>query len=162
MPCVAIALGSNVGDRRAHLQFALEQLSTVLTGLRISPIYETAAVGVGPQPQFLNAVVIGETALSAPALLDRLLAFEQDAGRVRPFPGAPRTLDLDLVLYGDAIVNEPGLVVPHPRFRGRRFVLQPLADLAPDMLDPVTGRSVRELLAALRGPRGPRPQSVPE
>jgi 2-amino-4-hydroxy-6-hydroxymethyldihydropteridine diphosphokinase len=93
---------------------------------------------------------VGETSLSARALLDTLLAVERDLGRERPFPGAPRTLDLDLILYGDAIVDEaPSLIVPHPRFRERRFVLEPLSEIAPDWRDPVTGRTVEELLRLL-------------
>ena len=92
---------------------------------------------------------MGEATLSARGLLDALLAIERERGRDRPFAGAPRTLDLDLVLFGDQVVNEPGLIVPHPRFRERRFVLEPLAEIAPEMIDPVTGKTVRELLTAL-------------
>ena len=87
--------------------------------------------------------------MTARELLGALLAVEHERGRERPFPGAARTLDLDLILYGSQIIAEPGLEVPHPRFRSRRFVLEPLATVAPDLLDPVTGKSVRELLAAL-------------
>ena len=82
-------------------------------------------------------------------LLTRLLAIEEERGRERPYPNAPRSLDLDLILFGDATIDEPGLVVPHPRFRERRFVLEPLAEIASDMKDPVTGKTVSELLASL-------------
>ena len=92
---------------------------------------------------------MGESSLSARQLLDTMLAIEQRFGRERPFPGAPRTLDLDLILYGDEILDEPGLVVPHPRFRQRRFVLEPLAEIAADWRDPVTGRTIEELLRVL-------------
>ena len=85
------------------------------------------------------------------ALLERLLAIELEFGRTRPYGGAPRTLDLDLILYGDAIIDEPGLQVPHPRFRERRFVLEPLAEIAGDWRDPVSGQSITELLRSLKG-----------
>ena len=94
-------------------------------------------------------MVVGETALTARELLNRLLAIEQD-GRMRPAPRAPRTLDLDLILYGDERMREPGLVVPHPRFRERLFVLEPLAELAPDWIDPVSGETVSALLQRAR------------
>jgi 2-amino-4-hydroxy-6-hydroxymethyldihydropteridine diphosphokinase len=144
---VAIALGSNVGDRAAHLAYAVERLSSVLGALRVSDACETAPVGVGDQPPFLNAAIAATTVLPPRELLDTLLAIERDRGRARPFAGAPRTLDLDLILYGDAVIDEPGLQVPHPRFRGRRFVLAPLAEVAPEMRDPVTGLTVHDLLA---------------
>jgi 2-amino-4-hydroxy-6-hydroxymethyldihydropteridine diphosphokinase len=105
------------------------------------------------QPRYLNGVVIGETGLDARELLDRLLAIEDAAGRTRPAPMAPRTLDLDLILYGDKKIEEPGLLVPHPRFRERLFVLEPLAEIAPDWIDPVTGLPVSALLRALRASR---------
>lgn len=146
----AIALGSNVGDRRAHLDFAVGRLETLLDDLQVSPYVETEPAGVAePQPRYLNAAAIGETARSARELLEALLTIEGERGRERPGPNAPRTLDLDLILFGDAIIDEPGLIVPHPRFRERRFVLEPLADLAADVRDPVTGATVRELLGRL-------------
>jgi 2-amino-4-hydroxy-6-hydroxymethyldihydropteridine diphosphokinase len=91
---------------------------------------------------------VGETALAPRALLEALLAIEQERGRERPYLNAPRTLDLDLILAGDTVVEEPGLVLPHPRFRERRFVLEPLAAVAPELRDPVSGRTVAELLSA--------------
>ncbi len=97
--------------------------------------------------------MIGETALSARALLERMLAIEREMGRERPFVGAPRTLDLDLILYGHEQIREAGLVVPHPRFRERLFVLEPLAELAPTWVDPVSGAAVSALLQALRARR---------
>jgi 2-amino-4-hydroxy-6-hydroxymethyldihydropteridine diphosphokinase len=148
MPPVAIALGSNLGDRQAHLAFALDRLRTVLQNLRISRLYETDAVGVGDrQPRYLNAAVVGETNLGARDLLTRLLTIEAERGRTRPFAGAARTLDLDLILYADEVIDEPGLQVPHPRFRERRFVLEPLAAIAADWVDPVSKRTVGELLS---------------
>jgi 2-amino-4-hydroxy-6-hydroxymethyldihydropteridine diphosphokinase len=143
----AVALGSNLGDRRSHLMYALSKLDAFIAQPKVSRFYETVPVGVrGPQSLFLNAVLVGATELSARQLLDLFLAIESDRGRERPFPGAARTLDLDLVLLGDQVIDEPGLSVPHPRFRERRFVLEPLVEIAPALRDPVTGKSVRELL----------------
>ena len=146
---VAIALGSNLGDRSAHLHVAAAHLAAFLNNLTVSRWYDTAPVGVGVQPRFLNGAAVGETALSPRETLDRLLAIERARGRERPFAGAPRTLDLDLVLFGDQIVEESGLTVPHPRFRERRFVLEPLTDIAPAMIDPVTGRTIADLFKTL-------------
>jgi 2-amino-4-hydroxy-6-hydroxymethyldihydropteridine diphosphokinase len=143
----AIALGSNLGDRRAHLDYAVRRLSEFLRDLRVSSYIDTEPVGMPPAaPPFLNAAAVGETTLSPRALLDALLDIERARGRERPFVNAPRTLDLDLVLFGDAVVEEPGLTVPHPRFRDRRFVLEPLAEIAPGLVDPVSGRSIADLL----------------
>jgi 2-amino-4-hydroxy-6-hydroxymethyldihydropteridine diphosphokinase len=142
---VAIALGSNVGDRESHLQFAVQRLAAALTDLRVSHCRNTSPVGVGPQPTFLNAAAVGATRLDPLGLLDLLLTVERERGRERPCPGAPRTLDLDLILYGSTVLSTDRLTVPHPRFRQRAFVLEPLADLAPDLVDPVTGLTMREL-----------------
>ena len=158
MDRVAIALGSNLGDRRAHLDYAVARLQRVLPNLRVSRYYETEPVGVtGPQPAFLNAAAVGDTAASARDILSTLMAIERERGRERPFQNAARTLDLDLILFGSVVLNEPGLVVPHPRFREREFVLEPLADIAPDMLDPVGGSTIAELLRRVLRPRGARP-----
>jgi 2-amino-4-hydroxy-6-hydroxymethyldihydropteridine diphosphokinase len=144
---VAIALGSNLGDREANLAFGLSALPGFITNLQQSRWHDTAPVGVpSDQPRYLNGAVIGETELSARELLDRLLAIEAAAGRTRPEPLAPRTLDLDLILYGDKKIEEPGLLVPHPRFRERLFVLEPLAEVAPDWSDPATGKTISALL----------------
>jgi len=148
----AVALGSNLGDRRAHLDFAVSRLRTILGDLNVSRYYETEPVDVSePQPLFLNAAAVGESTRSAPDLLRALLALERERGRERPYAHAARTLDLDLVLFGDAVIEEPDLVVPHPRFRERRFVLQPLSDIAPDLVDPVSRLTVRELLNRVIG-----------
>jgi len=148
---VAIALGSNLGDREANLAFGLSALPGFITNLRQSRWHETAPVGASPdQPRYLNGVVVGETGLSARDVLGRLLAIEQAAGRTRPAPMAPRTLDLDLILFGDAVIEEPGLSVPHPRFRERLFVLEPLAEVAPGWIDPATGQTISALLQQAR------------
>ena len=146
---VAIALGSNVGDRDATLRGAVDALRPDIQGIRLSSFHETEYVGEDPQPAVLNGALAGETSLAPRALLDRLLAIEQTFGRTRPYPGAPRTLDLDLILYGNQLIDQPGLTVPHPRFRERRFVLEPLAEIAPGLRDPVTGRTIAELLGRL-------------
>jgi 2-amino-4-hydroxy-6-hydroxymethyldihydropteridine diphosphokinase len=152
---VAIALGSNVGDRRAHLDFAVSTLRALLTNVTVSRYYDTVPVGVsGPQALFLNGAAVGETTMSARALLGTLLAIEQERGRERPYAKAPRTLDLDLILFGDLVLDEPDLIVPHPRFRERRFVLEPLAEIAPSLRDPGSGSTVGELLARFDNPTG--------
>jgi len=148
---VAIALGANLGNRRAALDFAVARLSDLVSGLLVSQYIETEPEGesLQDQPLYLNAVAVGETTRPARELLDQLLAIERAYGRERPYPGAARTLDLDLILLGDAVEISAGLYVPHPRFRERFFVLGPLAEIAPDMLDPVTGLKVWELLRNL-------------
>lgn len=144
---VAIAVGSNLGDRQAHLTWALEQLAAHLTNLRVAPVIETEPVGVPDiQPPYLNTVVVGDTRLSPRALIETLLAVEHERGRTRLSAHAARTLDLDLILYGEVVINEPDLVVPHPRFRERRFVLEPLAAIAPEWIDPVTRATIATLL----------------
>jgi 2-amino-4-hydroxy-6-hydroxymethyldihydropteridine diphosphokinase len=147
---VAIALGSNLGNRDAHLKRAVSQLASILDDLRVATFHDTEPVGVGPQPRFLNGAVTGLTSTSPQALLEELRRIEQQAGRQRPYPGAPRSLDLDLVLHGATVIDTPALVVPHPRFRERAFVLAPLSEIAPDMTDPVTGLTVAELWDTLR------------
>jgi 2-amino-4-hydroxy-6-hydroxymethyldihydropteridine diphosphokinase len=136
-----LALGANLGDRLVSLRGAcraLEQDQLLIVAR--SPVYETPAVAAEPQPPYLNAVVRVDTALGPRALLERCLAVEAALGRERPRPQAPRTIDLDLLLHGQAILDEPGLVVPHPRLLGRAFVRVPLALVAePGLRHPVTG-----------------------
>jgi 2-amino-4-hydroxy-6-hydroxymethyldihydropteridine diphosphokinase len=147
---VAVGVGSNLGDRQRHLQFARQQLARLLSDFRMSSAIETAPVGVPhAQGDFLNAAAVGDISLSPHELLHALQGIEREAGRQRPYSGAARTLDLDLILFGTTILREPDLEIPHPRFRERRFVLQPLAEIAPDLRDPVTMLTVAELLARL-------------
>lgn len=148
---VAVAIGSNLGNRAEAIAFATSELSLLLSNLTVSHVVETWPTGEGTENQnlYLNAVAVGETHLAARLVLDALLAIEQAFGRERPYHNAPRTLDLDLILLGDDIIVERDLEVPHPRFRDRFFVLGPLAEVAPDMVDPVTGLRVGELLRQL-------------
>jgi 2-amino-4-hydroxy-6-hydroxymethyldihydropteridine diphosphokinase len=149
VPC-AIALGSNLGDSPSILHQALATLHHPpnLTLVAQSSLYQTLAIGP-PQPDILNGCALVNTTLSASDLLQRLLAIEQRFGRVRRERWGPRTLDLDLIFYGQMICTEPNLQLPHPRLRERAFVLIPLAEIAPDWVDPVTGRSVQDLCTAL-------------
>jgi 2-amino-4-hydroxy-6-hydroxymethyldihydropteridine diphosphokinase len=141
-----IGLGSNLGDREGNLRAALARL-TELGEVRASSFRETDPVGVTDQPRFLNAAAEVSTDLPARDLLDALLAIERDLGRdrAREERWGPRTLDLDLLLYGDDVIDEPGLTVPHPRLAERRFVLEPLHELAPGLLLP-DGTAIRDLI----------------
>lgn len=143
-----VALGSNLEDPVRQLERGLEALAA-LPGTRVvraSSFYRSAPVGYADQPDFVNAVAEVETALAPRALLEALLAIERRHGRVRDFPNAPRTLDLDIVAYGDAVVDEPGLAIPHPRLHERAFVMVPLEEIAPHAVIPGRG-TVRDLAA---------------
>ncbi|MBE9110787.1 2-amino-4-hydroxy-6-hydroxymethyldihydropteridine diphosphokinase [Nodosilinea sp. LEGE 07298] len=149
VPC-AIALGSNLGDSQQILRAALVALHDPpnVELVSQSSVYQTVPIGPA-QPDILNACALINTTLSPQHLLSRLLQIEQNFGRVRRQRWGPRTLDLDLIFYGQVCLNEPNLHVPHPRLRERAFVLVPLADIAPDWLDPVSGQSVKRLCDAL-------------
>jgi 2-amino-4-hydroxy-6-hydroxymethyldihydropteridine diphosphokinase len=152
MKTVFLGLGSNMGDRAAMLEAAVRALeSPRLHILRVSPVYETEPMDVPGQHWFLNQVAEAETDLFPLQLLHRTARVEAQLGRRRLAPKGPRTIDIDILLFGNSVVTTPSLEIPHPRFRSRRFVLAPLADLAPDLRDPVTRKTVRELLAELRG-----------
>jgi 2-amino-4-hydroxy-6-hydroxymethyldihydropteridine diphosphokinase len=141
-----IALGSNIGNREHNLSVAIERLSEFIRALRTSPIYETEPVDYTDQRWFLNQVVEGETDIFPMQLLNRLQKIERELGRVRSIPKGPRTIDLDILFYGRSVIHSAVLEIPHPRMADRRFVLAPLADLAPDLRHPVTHRTVREML----------------
>jgi len=146
---VYLALGSNIGDRESNLRAAILSLSAAgIAVLRESPIYETEPVGYANQGWFLNMVVEAGTALFPMQLLTRTGKIERALGRVRTVPNGPRTIDIDVLLYANAVVRTPRLEIPHPRMQERRFVLAPLADLAPALRHPVLRQTVRQLLDA--------------
>ena len=146
---VYISLGSNVGDRAASLRAAIERLKEAGEERRVSGFYETEPVELLDQPWFLNCVVALETSESAQELLRRVLVIEQEMGRTRLRDKGPRSIDIDILLYGQEVVEERGLKIPHPSMQERRFVLEPLAEVAPEAVHPKLKKTVRELLAAL-------------
>ena len=151
MARVFIGIGSNEGDRLEHVSRAIQRLSHTpgIQVSRMATIYDTEPLGP-PQPEYLNTVIELDTALSPQQLLDALKLLERQLGRV---PSAkrwgPRVIDLDILLYDDRVLNEPALIIPHPRMHERRFVLEPLAQLAPTLVHPVLHKTVEELLVSL-------------
>lgn len=158
----AVGLGSNRGDRAGHLAAGVLALDGLLQDLRCSRVYETEPVGAAGQARFLNMCCVGRSRPSPGALLRRLQEIEAAEGRSREAEGAPepRTLDLDLLLYGEQRIEEPGLRVPHPRMRERAFVLVPLSEVAGGWRDPVTGRTVEEMARRV-GDAGVEPYAGP-
>lgn len=149
MKTVYLSLGSNLGDREANLRDAVARLEAEGVRVRrVSSMWETEPLEVRDQPWFLNLVVEAETELLPKMLLARVAKIEGELGRKRLRPKGPRTIDIDILLYGGAIVDTAELTVPHPRMSERRFVLGPLAELAPELRHPITRRTVREMLAA--------------
>jgi 2-amino-4-hydroxy-6-hydroxymethyldihydropteridine diphosphokinase len=148
MTRAAIALGSNLGDRRASLRFAADALTALGSVVSVSSLYETAPIGGPEQMAFFNAVIVIDTRLGPRELLDQLHRIEAEAGRVREVRWGPRRLDLDLILYGTEQAEDGGMVVPHPRYADRRFVLEPLVEAWPDAMTPA-GRKVADLLPAV-------------
>ena len=149
MKRVYLALGANLGDREAQLREAVGRLRAAdLVLLRSSSVYETAPVGLRAQPDFLNMVLEAETALFPMRLLQRVARVEREMGRKRLVVNGPRVIDIDILLYGGFVVETAKLVIPHPRMAERRFVLEPMSELAPELRHPVTRQTVREMLAA--------------
>jgi 2-amino-4-hydroxy-6-hydroxymethyldihydropteridine diphosphokinase len=146
---VYLSLGSNLGDRTANLRQAIEKLSELGAVVAVSSFYETEPVEAGPQPWFLNCAVRLDTEKMPRQLIAAILNLEQTMGRQRRKERAPRTIDIDILLFGSSIVELPALTIPHPRLHERRFVLEPLAEIAPDARHPVFKRPIRELRDAL-------------
>lgn len=141
-----LGIGTNLGDRTANLRYAIARMGEVLEITGLSAVYETQPVGYVDQPAFLNLVIRAWCALEASELLAQVKRIERERGRERTFRNAPRTLDIDILLYGDARIEEPGLSIPHPRMTDRGFVLRPLLELAPDLKEPGTGLPYRHHL----------------
>jgi 2-amino-4-hydroxy-6-hydroxymethyldihydropteridine diphosphokinase len=161
-PGIFLGLGSNVGDRELYLKRAGEELHEEgIQVLETSSLYETEPVEAPPQEWFLNSVVRVETSLTPLALLNTCLAIETRLGRVRQGFMSPRTLDIDLLLFRDEIHQAPGITVPHPRLHARRFVLVPLAEIAPEERHPVLGRTMAELLARCQDTSRVLPRKLP-
>lgn len=150
MPAKAyLSLGSNLGDRVANLREAIRRLGRLGNVKQVSSFYETEPVEFTQQPWFVNCAVELQTALSPRDLLNGMLAIEQVMGRERVQPKGPRLIDLDILLFGDTVIHEPGLTIPHPAMHERRFVLEPLVEIAPQITHPLLKRSAADLLQSL-------------
>ena len=146
---VYLSLGSNVGNRAGNIGLATVRLGELGTVSKASSLYETEPVEFAGQPWFLNCAVELDTEMSAQRLMRALLDIERQMGRERDHPKGPRKIDIDILLFGDVVINEPGLTIPHPAMHTRRFVLAPLAEIDPEVIHPVLERSVGELLDEL-------------
>ena len=147
MTCIYLALGSNLGNREEHLRSGIRGLASRGTDIvRCASVYSTQPLEVLDQPWFLNTVLEANTDLSPDALMRACLDIEEQSCRIREVSKGPRTLDIDIIFYGTEIIRTPALTIPHPRLAMRRFVLIPLAEIVPTFIDPVSGKSIRELL----------------
>ena len=146
---VYLSLGSNLGDRRANLRNAIGKLLNAGNLLAVSSFYETEPVEFAEQPWFLNCAVALQTELNADDFLKEIISIEREMGRQRTAPKGPRTVDIDILLFGKAVIHQPQLTIPHPAMHQRRFVLEPLAEIAPDTQHPVLKKTAREMLKSL-------------
>jgi len=153
---IYLALGSNLGDRMGNLKSAVERLSQKMTIKKLSSVYETEPVYYEEQPLYLNAVLSAVTELEPFDLLRFVKSIESDLGRQPSFRNAPRLIDIDIVFYSDRVVQTAELIIPHPRIAERAFVLAPLAEIAPELVHPVTHEKVEDLLAMVNGLGGVR------
>jgi 2-amino-4-hydroxy-6-hydroxymethyldihydropteridine diphosphokinase len=148
---VYLSLGSNVGDREDHLRGAITRLESIARVISVSSFYETEPMEVTNQPWFLNCAVKAETTKVPKQLMAAILEMEREMGRLRTMKKGPRTIDIDILLFGDAVVDSPEVTIPHPAMHERRFVLEPLAEIAPEARHPVFKKTVSEMLDALPG-----------
>jgi 2-amino-4-hydroxy-6-hydroxymethyldihydropteridine diphosphokinase len=149
MAVVFLALGSNVGDSERYITQAIALLGREIVGLELASTYTSKAVGYTDQPDFVNTAIRGATTLKPLELLKFIKEIEAKIGRVSRFRWGPREIDIDIIFYDDMTLDTPVLTIPHPRFAERDFVLRPLCDIDPDAVDPVSKRSVQQLLEAL-------------
>lgn len=146
---VYLALGSNVGDSATNIAHAIKLLESSVTQIKQAPVYISKAVGYTDQPDFFNTAVSGQTDLEPQALLNFTSDVERQVGRTATFHWGPREIDIDMIFYGEAVIDTPQLTLPHRHFRERDFVLQPLCDLNPSLVDPVSNQTIQALLAKI-------------
>jgi 2-amino-4-hydroxy-6-hydroxymethyldihydropteridine diphosphokinase len=149
MITVYLALGSNVGDSAQYIAKAIDSLGSVLDNIQQAPLYSSKAIGYTDQANFLNTVISGQTEQSPQALLQAIKEVEEQVGRIKRFRWGPREIDIDIIFYGDQALETETLTIPHPSFRERDFVLQPLVDLNSAVIDPLTQKTARQLLDQL-------------
>ncbi len=142
---VYLALGSNLGDSRHNIIKAIQLMSPEIQKISQAPVYKTKPVGYTNQPDFFNTAISGQTDLSPEELLTFTRNVEQQVGRVARFHWGPREIDIDIIFYGNQIIKQPGLIIPHPHFSERDFVLKPLSDLNPDLIDPISQQTIKQL-----------------
>ena len=147
---VYLALGSNLGNRKANIVRATYMISKRMIVLKISKLYETKPVGYANQPDFINAVIKVETLLTPQQVLSVAKSIEDELKRIKTIKDGPRTIDIDVLFYNDKVINEEGLIIPHPRIQQRSFVLEPMIDVSPDYVHPVLGKNMTMLYEELR------------